>query len=444
MSGNGHGGSKLARQAVVGNTAGTACVVRYARRATSLWTVPFLLLIVIGILGYADIYLLVPTMPWYVQHLGGSNSQLGVLMGVFSGVALVVRPCSGWLSDRFGSRVSLLLGVAAMSVASLLYVPTGSLDVAVLIRGLHGFGWGLFSVAGAALAAELAPPGRRGASLSIYGMSGGLALALGPLVSSALGGEYMTFIASGASAALAVGLVILLLRRGPLHARAMDPVADAQVAGTASHSSQQGKARGGGALISGGAMLPAGVLLTFMLTYGAVFTFVPVLTEQRHLGNAGWFFTPYAAAMLAYRAFTGGLSDRFGRLRVIALGMLAAALGLGLLAATGDEATLVAAALLYSGGMAAIQPICLAWASDRAPVAERGAAIATAVAAQDLGISAGSLVVGMIIDAAGLSAAFAAAAGLALAGFVLVVALARSPSRQIARQGANCPARYDQ
>ncbi len=379
-----------------------------ATTSERFWTLAFALLLPVGLLGYGNMYLLVPTIPRYIDRLGGTHSDLGVVMGLFSLTSLLMRPVAGALSDRFGSKAVLALGAGGMGLVNLAYLPTASVAGAMVVRSLHGLGWGVFSVAGSTMAAEITPPGRRGEALSLFGMMGGLGLALGPVIGDAVGAGDESFLLAAAAGIVSLALTLAI----PL------PGSDAE-------RSRQGRT----SLFTRGALLPAAVTLTFMATYGAVFTFVPVLTQQRGMGGAGWFFTPYALGMVLSRTFTGRLSDRYGRTRLIAPGMVLAACGLALLGASDDRIALAAAALLYSGAFAAVQPICLAWATDRSRPEDRGAGIATALAAQDLGISLGSFAAGLVADAAGLGFLFSAAVAVALGGFVLVVAAARRPVR---------------
>jgi predicted MFS family arabinose efflux permease len=272
----------------------------------------------------------------------------------------------------------------------------------MLVRVVHGIGWGLFSAAAAVLAAQMAPPDRRGTALAMYGMAGGIALATGPVIGEAIGRSSAAFLTAAVAAGAGVALAALL--PGGRHYREVVTGAKPRLAG----------------LISVSALPPAAILLVYMITYGAVFSFMPVLTVRNGLGSPGWFFTAYAIALFIGRSATGYLSDRFGRPQVMGPGLLSAACALALIALQPSRLTLVVSAVLYGWAMAAIQPVALAWAVDRAPAQERGAAVATAVAAQDLGISAGSLLGGLIADRAGLPAVFAVNGVLAAAGFAVV------------------------
>ncbi len=59
---------------------GGSCEQRGSLRAGRLWTLPFILLLPAALLGYANIYLLVPTIPRYFERLGGSDADLGAAM----------------------------------------------------------------------------------------------------------------------------------------------------------------------------------------------------------------------------------------------------------------------------------------------------------------------------------------------------------------------------
>lgn len=371
-------------------------------KVKGLWSRSFLLLVSSAVLAFGNIYVLVPTLPTYVEKLGGDHTVLGVAMALFNVTALLVRPWSGWLVDRFGARLVLTAGAGLLGLVSLTYLLASDVNAALLVRALHGVGWGLFTVAGPVMAADMALPGQRGNALSIYGMSGGLALAFAPMVGTLLGSGSYTFLAGAAAGLIALGFTSTL--RPP--------------------TTRDGKGSGRPlTLVSRPALLPAGLLLIFMATYGAIYAFVPVLTVERQLGGPAWFFTPYAIAMFLLRSITGRLSDRYGRARIVAPGMVCTAVALALLGASIDQPTLVLSALIYAGGMAAIQPITLAWATDRAASSQRGAAIATAVAAQDIGISGGSFVAGIVADSAGLGWVFGAFAGLAAIGVAVAVLL---------------------
>lgn len=378
-----------------------------------LVTLPFLLLMVASFFGYGSFYMTLPVLPGHVLALGGGEGQIGLIIGVFSATALLVRPWSGWLSDRVGAAAVLMMGGAGMTLAAAAYMAADSVGTVLVVRILHGLAWGLFTASAATLAAQLAPADRRGAAMGLFGLSGSAGLALGPVSGTALGPA--VFASSAVAAGLGLGLSICLAAN---RRRADRRGGEAVVAGV------QG-APVLSELISRPALLPAGVMLAHMCTYGAVVSFMPLLTDQRSLGGSGWFFSTYAVALFVFRSYAGHLSDRFGRLAVIGPGLLLGAAALTLMSLAATPVTLGVAAVIYAGAMAAIQPVALAWATDRAEPGRRGAAVSTVIATQDLGISSGSLLAGLAAGQFGLTALFAGAAAVALAGIGPVILTAR-------------------
>lgn len=374
----------------------------------SIWSLPFALLLLSGFAGYLSFYLTLPVLPTYLQQLGGSESLIGLIIGIFSLVALLVRPWSGFLADRFGSRTVLLLGVAGLLAAAVAYLPARSIEAVFAARVIHGLGWGLFTAAVATMAAQLAPPNRRGAVLGLAGLSASAGMAIGPAIGTAMGPGRMVFGVSVGLAALGLILTTLLPRVGQV---------------------QQGRQPRLSDLINREALLPSSVFLAHMATYGAVVSFMPLFMAERGLGNSGWFFTTYAASLFVFRGFSGHLSDRYGRLPVIGPGLLLSTVALLLLTMARSHVGLMAAAFLYAGAMSLIQPTVQAWATDRAAVTQRGSALATVIATQDLGISLGSSAAGVVAGWTGVSSVFLVAALLSLAGLLPLALASRSQKR---------------
>ena len=88
------------------------------------------------------------------------------------------------------------------------------------------------------------------------------------------------------------------------------------------------------------------------------------------------------------------MSDRRGRVAVIAPGLLFTFVALLVLSQAESTTTLLVAAVLYAIGVGAAQPAIMALTIDRAKPQERGAAMGTFGTAMDLGISVGAIVWG--------------------------------------------------
>lgn len=85
--------------------------VRAAKSAETIWTRPFIQVMLVATLAGSAITLQMGTLPMYVKHLGGSDAMSGLVVGVLGVAALMFRLPVGWLLDRYGRKGLLLLGL---------------------------------------------------------------------------------------------------------------------------------------------------------------------------------------------------------------------------------------------------------------------------------------------------------------------------------------------
>jgi MFS family permease len=88
--------------------------------------------------GYSVV---LPFLPGLVDRVGDAaphGRQVGGLVAIFSAAALVLSPAWGWLSDRWGRRPVLLLGMIGFSVTLALSAWDDALWRLYLCRGLNG------------------------------------------------------------------------------------------------------------------------------------------------------------------------------------------------------------------------------------------------------------------------------------------------------------------
>jgi MFS family permease len=369
----------------------------------------FLILWLIGFSSYASVYLLVPVLPLYLQQQGSSPAVIGTLLGFMGLSALFTRPFSGWLSDGWGRQPLITTGLIGLLVFSAGLPFFAGVFVFGVLRLISGVGWGCLTSNTNTLAGELAPPGRQGEAIGLYTMAGSVAFAGSPAVGLFLVSRYgypTTFWTSAALVALGLVLSFFLDNRPRVPLRTF-------------HFRN---------LVSVNVLGPAGVIVLHAMTYGGMIFFLPLLARERRLGDPGLFFTIYALALVVLRGTAGRLSDRFGRPAVIGPGIASGGLALLVLAFATARWQMLAAALLFSVSMGFVQPPSLAWALDLDRT-RRGTAMATMVAAQDMGIALGGSVLGAM-GTLGLGTLFGSAAGLsviALAGLTLLARRSGAP-----------------
>ena len=93
---------------------------------------------------------------------------------------------SGWLSDTRGRKRCFLIGLAIFGAGSTLSGLSWSASALICGRIVQSVGGSLLAPAGLALVLTAFPPSRRQAAVGIWGISGGLAAAVGPTLGAML------------------------------------------------------------------------------------------------------------------------------------------------------------------------------------------------------------------------------------------------------------------
>lgn len=393
-----------------------------------LFTRPFVVICLATLFFYLSFYLILPVMPLYVAGMGGTSFEIGLIIGLFAFMAMILRPPAGWIIDTRGTRVVLVAGMAIFMLASLGYVFTRSVTAILLLRLFHGMGMGLFPTAATVVVAEVAPPARRGEAMGWFGIANSAGLVIGPAlgVPIAAGAGFRTlFLVAGGVAWMGLLCIWLLPRIGRLQAQAA-------------------RAPRPGDFFSRAAVLPAVLLLFLYVPYGVMVAFIPIIATGRGLENPGAFYTAFALAVLLVRAKAGHISDRRGRAAVIIPGMLLAGLAFAVLALTSSRLWVLVGAAVYGLGFGTVQPALMALTADRVPPEERGKAMGTFYVAWELGIMTGSTGAGLLLAVTDfplmlLASAFLPAAGALLSFRARSPVAPRPPSRSRGRAGNGEP-----
>ena len=391
-------------------------IIRAVRLTGLGATLPPSLMTAVGIsvAAHFAVYVLTPVLSLHLVSLGGTSTQVGLLFSVFSLVAVVLRPAAGAWIDRHGVRQALLPGAAIMMLASLgLQAAAGPAALIALIAGV-GVGYGLVTMAAAVLAASV-PAERRAGALSVYYMAAPVAMAGATPLSLAL----FRGVGITANFALVTGLGAAAAAFGLSPRSAI--------------GSPAASAPGPTPLWSRGAVPLSVVLTVAAMGQSALYAFLPLHAaahgQEHHLS---WFFGLYSAGMIVFRIVVSGIADRLGRSQILRPALACLAIGFGVLIPPPIPSRLAPAALLLAAGSSALYPMLVALVVDRVPERERGVAMGTVSGAWDLGVFAGSLLIGAVVEHASHGAGFITATALtviALGALVVVERRRVPPSR---------------
>ena len=179
-----------------------------------LWTRDFILIDLTSFLVFGSFYYLLSTLQYYVLQLGGSVSSVGLIMGIFTLVAVAIRPVVGQLLDSRGRRIMLMAGIIIILVSLVIFPLIHAFWWVVLVRILHGIGWSVVPVAISTLVADVVPAKRRGEAMGYYSNFMDVAMAVGPFVGVLLlqYGSFNTVFAGAAITLLPAVCIVWVVR----------------------------------------------------------------------------------------------------------------------------------------------------------------------------------------------------------------------------------------
>jgi MFS family permease len=261
---------------------------------------------------------------------------------------------------------------------------------------------------------DLAGPRQRGLAMGLNEFAGYVAVALSALgtgyVAQAFGLRPEPFYLGLAFAAIGLGLSSVFLRETHGHAHTeAGPSGSAGVSKMSTGELLRLTLWKHPALSSAS---QAGMVNN--LKDGVAWGLFPLFFAASGLGvvDIGWvsFIYPFTWGVL--QLWTGAWSDRVGRKRLIAAGMLVQALALGAIATTNGFAGWLGAAALLGVGTAMVYPTLLASIGDVAHPSWRGSAVGVYRLWRDSGYAVGAVIAGTLADAFGMRTAIGAVAVL--------------------------------
>src|SRR5690625_2520863 len=121
-----------------------------------------------------------PTVPIFVNVLGGSDQMVGIIVGMFTFSSLLFRPYAGHALETKGRGKIYLFGLLLFVVSVGTFGFITSMIILIFMRIIQGIGWAFSTTASGTIVTDLIPPHRRGEGMGYYGLSGNFALAIGP------------------------------------------------------------------------------------------------------------------------------------------------------------------------------------------------------------------------------------------------------------------------
>jgi MFS family permease len=126
-------------------------------------------------------------LPLYMQNLIGlSNVEIGWLSSIHAIATMLFLTPAGWLSDRKGERLGIVVGFALIAGAMALFINAGAFIGFAVCFGLFGIGSALIEPAYNSLISKVVPLKLRGIAFGVFSTSIGLISLPAPYIGAML------------------------------------------------------------------------------------------------------------------------------------------------------------------------------------------------------------------------------------------------------------------
>ncbi len=331
-------------------------------------------------LCFASVFsILIPTIPIYLSRFQAKESEIGILVGIFSVSSLILRPFVGRALLTIPEKLFMVWGAVIYVTSSFAYIFAPPFWPLLYLRIFHGVGMALFSTASFTFIANITPRAHRGQTISYFSLSMNLSWALGPffgmLLVNHFGFRTMFLVCAGLSLAALWMATKLSKRTIPM----------------------ENQPSGNDTYLSRAALPFSFVAFILSVIWGTLAAFFPLYALMYGVSNPGIFFIFLAGTTFLGRAFFAKTADKYGRKQIILPCLVIVIIAIGIIPLSKTLAMFVASAVLLGTGWALLYPALLALAVDKAGSAQ-GPAMGTFTALSDLGGGLGPMIMGIILE----------------------------------------------
>ncbi|WP_251901057.1 MFS transporter [Lactococcus lactis] len=371
-----------------------------------LWTTTFVVNMLLNFIFYLVFYLptvVIGTMAMERYH--ASASIAGILSGIFIVGGFIARLWAGNNMKRLGAKKLLYIGTLIYFLLTFAYFFVHSAVLLLILRLVHGLGFGIAATASGTLAGAIVPSSRRGEGIGYYALSVTLSSAVGPFLSMFLyrtSGFYSLIWLSALLLFIAlVGIFFIHVEKTTDSSNSVDNKVHKKFAWSNYFEKEA---------------LPIS-LIAFLIgiSYSSILSFMDAYARNIHLSEAAsFFFLVYAITVLLSRPITGRVFDGFGDNFVMYPTYLFFALGLLLIGFAHSGWMLLLAAIFIGLGYGSFSPFGQAIAIRNSEAHRLGITTSTFFGFMDMGVGFGPFILGMFMPLLGYRNLYFASAILAL------------------------------
>ncbi len=358
-------------------------------------------------------YTLMSTITEHVTKLGATTTIAGLVSGVYVVGGLFSRIYSGGAMQKYGWKKIAVIFSIIHFVSSIMYSFSGNIALLLVVRFIHGIGFGATMNAIMLIAMSSMPKSRYGEATGYFMMSASLGVAIGPFVGGII---YDTF--GGQGCFTVASILSLLVVFGVLFSetRSIDPyfqnrsIHENRVQKSDKVSE---KATVFDHFLERKAIPISLSIFCLCFGYAALMSFYRLYAQSTDLRKEfSYFFLIYAAVLLVSRPAVGKLQDKIGDNAICYPCMAGQVIGLILLAWKPCMATIIICAVCGALGYGTLNSVLNVIVNRQVTDEERSRTVTTYWAFSDAGVGIAPAILGKVASAFGYPALYFAAAAI--------------------------------
>lgn len=250
-----------------------------------------------------------PLVASYAIHLGASAYVMGILTGLFFGVALSMRPVAGPVITKVDKRKLMILVFLIGGIANIGYALFHNISAFIIFRLIHGLQYALVGSLTMTLAGDNLPKEKMASGMGIYGLSGSVGMAIAPTIGMNIlnFGTNLTNEGFGFTCVFLFSMIICFLGVIPSYILLPDTKTKEDILSTGAWYKN----------IASVHAIPMSVVMFFNFIGWSLYNvYIVEYAKELQISGISSFYTVLALVLLIVRPASGWLTDKFGLARV--------------------------------------------------------------------------------------------------------------------------------
>lgn len=366
----------------------------------------FIIISVIAFAIFLSNQMVVNTVTKYADTMGVSVRIMGLIGGIYGGVALLTRPFSGQVVDKERHKPLLFVCVLILIASNLLLIFAANWIFLLISRAVNGIAWGFGSTLCMTTACDALPKEKLASGIGIYTMTQTLAQVMGPSVALWLIENTSFRHLYGLTTSIMVAALVPAFFFKTGHR----PRKDLKYSCSLRH------------MFALKAFFPASMLMCNTMQIAAVASFLLLYADEVGVLGLSFFFTLQAMAILLTRPFVSRYINHNNSFAFVIISELMIISGLVNLFFADTTVHFIISAILFGMGKSGAQPALTSMCVISVPENERGKASNTSYAFNDIGQFIGSYIAGIAASIWGYRYAFVSIGLIIAIGLMVFIA----------------------